>query len=1216
MLEFSQINLHHCKEAAAVLSCSLTSGQTSISLIQEPYFFQGRVRGLGNAGTVHCVNSGNNTVRACVYTAKCINALLLRQFSTSDLVAVQIRYKKGGENRLLVVCSVYLPYEGTVPTRELAQVVDHCKNKNIDLLIGCDTNAHHVSWGSSDCNPRGFKLLEFLVSSDLCVINRGARPTFFNRRSSTVIDLTICSPSLEKYVQNWIVSQEDTMSDHMKIKFSLSSDRPQITPFRNPRKTDWLSYKEKLERKLGEWSVRVNNVLEIEESVAKLTKSIIEAFEESCPLRKPKFETKPIWFTHELRLLKKECNTAWNARNSDYVAFRDKRQAFKKACRYAKRRAWREFCETVEGASASSRMHKILSKDRSDQVSSLKLPNGEFTQNESELLDHLLLSHFPGSIDVDVNEVPVLTDDSWVSDDVRSLGRHICDAATVRWAVNSFSPYKSPGPDGILPVLLQKGLDQLEFALVNILQACLVHGHVPTAWREVRVTFIPKPGKADYENVKSYRGISLSSFLLKTLERLVDRYLRCEVLPNHPLHSWQHAYQRGKSTMTAMHSIVSFIEETLHNKEHALAVFLDVEGAFDRATFTSFRNAAVKHGIDPFITEWILNMLSSRTLIADINGIRVRKRPVMGCPQGGVLSALIWLLIADDLVRMLAQEKVYTVAFADDFTLLIRGFDISTVYSRMRSALKIVERYTSMVGLSVNPAKAGSMFFSRTREVPTRTLPLLGKDIPLMHTFKVLGVLLDDKLNWGAHIKEKTLKACTTFGQCRRAVGKKWGLRPSSIHWIYTAVVRPSLSYGALVWWQKAQQTTVAANFSHIQRLCLLAMSGAMSTTPTAALEALFAMPPLHLYVKACARAELFRLHTWGELKSQGQYVRTGHASLWLEMTANKPLLLAPSDCMIPIIHTLRNFSVSFPSRELWLEDESLCNSDHTFYTDGSLLEGMAGCGVFSENPRTELSRCLGPNASVFQAEISGLIDCITVCLQHNLRNKEIKICCDSRAALSAVSACKVESRLVLDCINALNLLGASNDLGLLWIPSHSSYEGNEAADELARAGSAAALIGPLPVIPLSKGWVKSLITDWLANEHKRHWLTPADSYRQTRNIISEPLSRNDAKRLISLSKPVLRKLVGFATGHSYFRRHLKTIGLAQNSQCERCLEDEETAYHLLCDCPALSQRRRRYMGDSFLNEDSLLRAGIWKIKSFISGINLCQPDPLNQVVG
>jgi hypothetical protein len=43
---------------------------------------------------------------------------------------------------------------------------------------------------------------------------------------------------------------------------------------------------------------------------------------------------------------------------------------------------------------------------------------------------------------------------------------------------------------------------------------------------QAREMFIPKHGKLDYTEAKSYHPISLSSFLLKTMEKLVDRYIR------------------------------------------------------------------------------------------------------------------------------------------------------------------------------------------------------------------------------------------------------------------------------------------------------------------------------------------------------------------------------------------------------------------------------------------------------------------------------------------------------------------------------------------------------------------------------------------------------------------------------------------------------------------------------------------------------------------
>ncbi|KAG8174755.1 hypothetical protein JTE90_029299 [Oedothorax gibbosus] len=114
------------------------------------------------------------------------------------------------------------------------------------------------------------------------------------------------------------------------------------------------------------------------------------------------------------------------------------------------------------------------------------------------------------------------------------------------------------------------------------LEACLVYGHIPEAWRQSKAVFIPKPGKADYSVAKAFRPICLSSFLLKTLEKMVDRYIRDEVLPQKPLSKFQYAYQPGKSTETALYDLFTVLDRAVNQKELALATFLDIEGAFDR----------------------------------------------------------------------------------------------------------------------------------------------------------------------------------------------------------------------------------------------------------------------------------------------------------------------------------------------------------------------------------------------------------------------------------------------------------------------------------------------------------------------------------------------------------------------------------------------------------------------------------------------------------
>jgi hypothetical protein len=55
-------------------------------------------------------------------------------------------------------------------------------------------------------------------------------------------------------------------------------------------------------------------------------------------------------------------------------------------------------------------------------------------------------------------------------------------------------------------------------------------------WSQVTVMFIANPRKSDYTEAKAYHPISLLPFLLKTMEKLMDRHIRDGVLKKHPLH--------------------------------------------------------------------------------------------------------------------------------------------------------------------------------------------------------------------------------------------------------------------------------------------------------------------------------------------------------------------------------------------------------------------------------------------------------------------------------------------------------------------------------------------------------------------------------------------------------------------------------------------------------------------------------------------------------
>ena len=91
----------------------------------------------------------------------------------------------------------------------------------------------------------------------------------------------------------------------------------------------------------------------------------------------------------------------------------------------------------------------------------------------------------------------------------------ICSLEKMERAINEFLPFKTPGPDGIYPVLLQKGWNSIRNIHQTIFQMCLKYSYVPKVWKKGTGIFIPKPGKENYHEAKSFRMITLTSFQLK-----------------------------------------------------------------------------------------------------------------------------------------------------------------------------------------------------------------------------------------------------------------------------------------------------------------------------------------------------------------------------------------------------------------------------------------------------------------------------------------------------------------------------------------------------------------------------------------------------------------------------------------------------------------------------------------------------------------------------
>jgi hypothetical protein len=413
--------------------------------------------------------------------------LLLLHHYSRDLMAVKIKTSSGGGLREIILRLARLPYDDVEPppTRELERLVTGCRAEGTCLIIGCDANSHHTSWRSTNTNNRGESLFNYIMANGLDIMNRGNRPTFATSHRQEVTDLTIATFYAGKFIKNWHVCEEVSCSDHRYIQFTVKGIDRSVEDYRNTRRTDWESFRTDLSGCLCKITDKITDFADLETAAEQFQDAVAFAYKENCPLTVRRNNRNMSWWNQDLaerRKVRRQFNAA--KKSGNWTDYKRTLKGYNKALRQAKRETWRRHCEEIHKAPECARLHWILSKGDQSAVSSIQLENGEYTTTEKGTLEELLRVHFPGS------EIIREPSGGWYGLELEFLkwkgsredwavSKRVISYDKLKWAVFSFQPYKSPGTDGITPIMLQQGFELLAGKLLMLLRASLALGYIP-----------------------------------------------------------------------------------------------------------------------------------------------------------------------------------------------------------------------------------------------------------------------------------------------------------------------------------------------------------------------------------------------------------------------------------------------------------------------------------------------------------------------------------------------------------------------------------------------------------------------------------------------------------------------------------------------------------------------------------------------------------------
>ena len=631
---------------------------------------------------------------------------------------------------------------------------------------------------------------------------------------------------------------------------------------RSTSKTDWKEYTKDLTIAFSNNNnINITNINELESSVTKFYDIINKVNNKHCPITTPK--DKPVfnrWWNTDLAEMADKTSKAFKTYKKQRTqesrnTYKELKANYTKMLKKAQCKSFREFVHETSSLSDMARLNKILNKTKSHQIGMLQNPDGSLSHAPEESCDILLAHAFKGSTKL-TTEATKSDDDIITESDLKGNFQPIklpwLSVDSLREAIFRFNPKKAPGPDLITARMMRYFPDSVLNYLIKIYEASLTSSYTPQIWLKSRTVFVPKPGK-DSTKPNAYRPIGLLSVLFKLLERLILDQLNDTDLNDNPLHITQHGFRKGHSTETALHRVVNHIEKAINQpKGVAIMLLLDVEGAFDNIHPHKVAKLMRKRGMNPVFVDWYENYLINRFTIVEIKGLILIRKLFYGTPQGGILSPIIWNIYIDELLIRLEVATVLTNAYADDVNLVKTGFFPQLEYLKreMQKAIVICEQWADEMGLKLSHPKTECIIIRKsTRKY--NTSPLLINNLPITYvtSCKYLGLTFTSTLSWSKHIQEKIVKVRKLLHATRSSLSRSWGPSPYLIRWSYTQCIRPILTYGCFIW-GKSLVGTLRGKMASLQRQALMQCGNFRDKTPLEALNVIFGVKPIHLYVK------------------------------------------------------------------------------------------------------------------------------------------------------------------------------------------------------------------------------------------------------------------------------------------------------------------------------------------------------------------------------
>ncbi|KAH7706695.1 pol-like protein [Aphelenchoides avenae] len=675
-----------------------------------------------------------------------------------------------------------------------------------------------------------------MLDADFMAANTG-EATRINRHdgSGTTPDVTLHHVASAHLVQ-WEAVKE-LGSDHLPILVEVRLrgrlPREYRRTFWNPKKANWPKFRQLMTQNLENWTCTDDQLAKKNNDFAT---AVMTAAEQSIP-KGNRRRHKPFWSAEVADACRVRNNARAHGTPEEYA---EAAANARRSVVEAKQKSWREYTSTLNAKTDDNRTWRVIKsldgRTGQPRPSAAISRNGRLATTPKAKANAFIKEY------ASVGRLHHTKDDRRFHNTVvdrlkgqcrrdhcRDFGRQELEAALKELMLK-----KSPGEDGVSNDMLVNLPERGREALLQMGNASWRTKRCPGRWTSAVIIPIPKAGK-DSSNVQSYRPISLTSCIAKTIERMIKNRLADWLERNNNLSAAQAGFRKMRSTEDQLLRVVQSVSDGFNAKKppkRTVMTLVDFSRAFDRVWRTGHK--MLEKGVPLCLIRWIRAFLCDRRARVQIDDAKSRSYTLKcGTPQGSVLSPLLFLIFIDDILQGMPQE-VQASLDADDLALWSQHERVETATEAMQTALNRLLDWSRQWKMEVNVDKTYSIVFT-TDPHEARYRPDLrynGQEVPYDATPTFLGLTLDRTLSFNAHAKKVRAKMEKRLSMLSALRGTTWGCRKKLMRNLYTAYVRSVADYGGAAWMPAAAKTTI----NHIEtanKRAARIITGCTRTTPS-----------------------------------------------------------------------------------------------------------------------------------------------------------------------------------------------------------------------------------------------------------------------------------------------------------------------------------------------------------------------------------------------